>query len=172
LGKGVDDVPRSKRAFSFDELATELANGSLSRGRALKLMGAALVGGALASISGIAEAAPKPKPAGKKCKRDDQCSSGLCLSGVCSGTFTCRRCPEDCSCAVLADGSIRCFSCPGGNCLIELVQDCANCKYRLVRSRSVRFCVSPALPHHRLGIRGNRTSCENTPGRLVERPGV
>jgi hypothetical protein len=37
----------------FDELASGLASGSISRGRALKLMGAALVGGALASVPGV-----------------------------------------------------------------------------------------------------------------------
>jgi hypothetical protein len=41
---------------SFDELATGLASGSISRGRALKLMGAALVGSALAFIPGVAQA--------------------------------------------------------------------------------------------------------------------
>jgi hypothetical protein len=34
---------------SFDELTRGLASGTLSRGRALKLMGAALLGGTLAS---------------------------------------------------------------------------------------------------------------------------
>ena len=47
------------RERSFDELARELAGGSISRRRALRLMGAALVGGALGSlgIGGIAAAA-------------------------------------------------------------------------------------------------------------------
>ena len=39
---------------SLDELAKGLATGTLSRGKALRLMGVALVGGALASIPGIA----------------------------------------------------------------------------------------------------------------------
>jgi hypothetical protein len=34
----------------FDELASGLASGSISRGKALRLMGAALVGGTLAFI--------------------------------------------------------------------------------------------------------------------------
>jgi hypothetical protein len=42
---------------SLDELAVGLASGTLSRGKALKLMGAALVGGALASFPGAAWAA-------------------------------------------------------------------------------------------------------------------
>ena len=42
------------REHSFDELTRGLASGSISRGRALRLIGAALVGGTLASIPGTA----------------------------------------------------------------------------------------------------------------------
>jgi hypothetical protein len=70
----------------FDELARGLADGSLTRGKALRLMGAALVGGSLASL-GIREAgadAPGCKRAGKHCTRTDQCCGNLvCLSGTC-----------------------------------------------------------------------------------------
>jgi hypothetical protein len=59
----------------FDELASGLASGSISRGKALKLMGAALLGGTLASIPGLACAKPH-KPDGAKCKRNKQCASG------------------------------------------------------------------------------------------------
>jgi hypothetical protein len=46
------------REHSFDELARGLASGSISRGKAIKLMGAALVGGTLTSfgIGGVAAA--------------------------------------------------------------------------------------------------------------------
>jgi hypothetical protein len=47
------------RERSFDELARGLASGEVSRRRAIRLMGAALVGGALASL-GIREAAGAP----------------------------------------------------------------------------------------------------------------
>jgi hypothetical protein len=87
------------RDHSFDELTRGLARGTLSRGKALRLMGAALVGGALASIPGIAWA--KPKPADAKCNHDKQCASGQCVDGVCQGG-TCPR-PQltagDCNCA-------------------------------------------------------------------------
>jgi hypothetical protein len=43
--------------LSFDELAKGVASGTLSRGKALRLLGAALVGGAMASIPGVAWAA-------------------------------------------------------------------------------------------------------------------
>jgi hypothetical protein len=66
-------------ASSFDELAVGLSSGTLSRGKALKLMGAALVGGTLASLGvGEASAVPRCKPAGKRCKNGTQCCSGTC----------------------------------------------------------------------------------------------
>src|SRR5215212_10933026 len=49
----------------FDELARGLADGTLTRGKALRLLGAALVGGTLASL-GIREAAADPPG----CKRN------------------------------------------------------------------------------------------------------
>ena len=62
---------------SFDELASGLASGTLSRGKALKLMGAALLGGTLASL-GIREAAAAPRI---KCTSDADCpSGGTCVS--------------------------------------------------------------------------------------------
>jgi hypothetical protein len=116
---------------SFDELASALASGTLSRGKALRLMGAALVGGVLASIPGIAEAAPALKPGGRKCRSDSQCESRLCLpSGVCSGFPSGRKasriCPEGCLPVVLEDGSIGCYSCPSGSCEVHLVRDCSS----------------------------------------------
>ncbi len=44
----------TNREGSFDELAKGLAAGTVSRGKALRLMGAALVGGVLASLPGNA----------------------------------------------------------------------------------------------------------------------
>jgi hypothetical protein len=43
---------------SFDELASGLASGSISRAKALKWLGAALLGGALAFTPKVAEADP------------------------------------------------------------------------------------------------------------------
>jgi len=47
-------MARETRERSFDELARELASGTLSRRKALRLMGAALVGGGLAALPGVA----------------------------------------------------------------------------------------------------------------------
>src|SRR5215217_7745025 len=60
-----EDLPRQvhnqediTEEHSFDELARALANGSVSRRQALRLMGGALLGGVLACIPGVALAAP------------------------------------------------------------------------------------------------------------------
>src|SRR5215211_524233 len=75
----------------FDELARGLADGSLTRGKALRLMGAALVGGTLGSL-GIGEAsadAPGCKRNGKHCTRNTQCCGNLvCVSGTCQEAQT------------------------------------------------------------------------------------
>src|SRR5215204_690582 len=75
----------------FDALARGLADGSITRGKALRLMGAALAGGALGSL-GIREAAGDPpgcKRAGKHCTRNDQCCGSLvCVSGTCQTPAT------------------------------------------------------------------------------------
>jgi hypothetical protein len=67
----------------FDELASGLASGSISRRKALRLMGAALVGGTLGSLGGVA-AADDCKRNGKACKKNSQCCSGNCVNGTCS----------------------------------------------------------------------------------------
>jgi hypothetical protein len=75
-------------ASSFDELAVGLSSGTLSRGKALRLMGAALVGGTLASLGGVAAADEECKPLNKKCRKNHQCCSGTCTEGKCA-------CPSD-----------------------------------------------------------------------------
>src|SRR5215213_9928176 len=105
----------------FDDLARGLADGSLSRGKALRLMGAALVGGKLGSL-GIGEAAGAPpgcKRTGKHCTRNPQCCGSLvCVSGTCqtpattetpTTTTTCSGLPNGASCSTSGD-------CCSGNC--------------------------------------------------------
>ena len=89
---------------SFDELATGLASGSISRGKALRLMGAALLGGTLASL-GIREAGadrPGCKRNGKSCKNYEQCCSKNCdsSSGTCACIPVCEPCTEDQQCCI------------------------------------------------------------------------
>jgi hypothetical protein len=62
-----DDLPDQKditEEHSFDELARGLASGTVSRRRALKLVGLAIGGGLLSSIPGLAWGQPGP-PEGK-----------------------------------------------------------------------------------------------------------
>jgi hypothetical protein len=97
------------REHSFDELTRGMASGSISRGKALRLMGAALVGGTLGSL-GMREAAADPpgcKRAGKACKKNSQCCSGNCVNAP---TGTCAACPS---------GQVLCNngSCVSNSCL-------------------------------------------------------
>jgi hypothetical protein len=97
---------------SFDELARGLANGSVSRRQALRLVGGALVGAALASLPGVAWAADD----------DDRCSEGL------------TRCGE--RCVNLRRNERHCGSC-GNRC--RSTQTC--CRGRCVNlQRNERHC--------------------------------
>jgi hypothetical protein len=109
---------------SFDTLARGLANGSVSRGKALRLMGAALVGGALASIPGVALAARCPSPR-------IRCAGQCCAAGVttCQGTGKNKTCgPVPCptgqqpcngQCVATATDVANCGSC-GNACATGL----------------------------------------------------
>jgi hypothetical protein len=137
----------SPRESSFDELAKELASGSLSRRKVLRLMGGVLVGSALASIPGIAWA--KPKPIGAKCKDNLKCASGLCVDGVCGcpsdstpcGASCCDS-PEDLCCNGVCTNVVfdrnncgacgnRCAEgedCCGGRCVpLNTTENCGCC---------------------------------------------
>jgi len=102
------------RDHSFDELTRGLANGSISRRKALRLMGAALVGGALGSL-GIREAAADPpgcKRNGKVCTKDKVCCSRICESGTCA---LCRSNGGSCS-----DNDQCCSgNCSSGTCAVN-----------------------------------------------------
>jgi len=108
-------LPQGGGDLSLDELAKGLATGTLSRGKALRLMGAALVGGALASIPGIAMA--KPKPAGSKCNRNHQCASGNCEGGTCAAA--CVPLAGTCS----ANNQCCSGRCAGGTCAEPCLSD-------------------------------------------------
>ena len=72
---------------SFDALAKGLAAGSVSRRKALRLMGGAVLGGLLASIPGVALAAPCPRTR-------IRCAGQCCAEGVttCQGTGRNKTC--------------------------------------------------------------------------------
>jgi hypothetical protein len=102
---------------SFDELTRGLASGSISRGRALRLMGAALVGGTLASL-GIGEAAADEmcKPTGKKFNKNSQCCSDNCSR---SGTSRFGTCAAACVPDFGEAGCLADTECCSGACVHE-----------------------------------------------------
>ena len=123
------------RERAFDALATEMASGSISRGKALRLMGVALVGGTLSSfgIGGIAAADDLCKPGGKKCKKDKQCCSGTCGEDhkCTSCTSEGGSCAADADCCTnICDGeTLSCATCRGaGNSCTTDRECCGVCK--------------------------------------------
>jgi hypothetical protein len=77
--------------LSLDELAKGLATGNLSRGKAIRWMGGALLGAALASIPGVAWADDDCRRLGRGCRRDSQCCSKNCIR---QGDEKVCGCPE------------------------------------------------------------------------------
>src|SRR5919112_1376446 len=87
------------REHSFDELARGLASGNVTRGKALRLMGAALVGGALASFPGTASAAKGGGGGKSSCAKycntmypGDNVAQETCTSQGAKGTGPCFAC--------------------------------------------------------------------------------
>ena len=71
-GRSPSDNPTIRVAHSLDSLARDLANGSVSRRKVLRLLGGVLLGTILASIPGMALAKPKPD----KCTKNSHRPSG------------------------------------------------------------------------------------------------
>lgn len=118
-------MARQTTESSFDELTRGLASGSVTRGKALRLMGAALVGGTLTSfgIGGVAAADEECKPAAKKCRKNHQCCSGTCEGGKCaacqSGQVLCGGSCVSNSCTppqTFDTSSCTCCTSNGGTC--------------------------------------------------------
>jgi|SRR5829696_351829 len=84
---------------SLDELAKGLATGTLSRGKAIRWMGGALLGAALASVPGVAWA-NDCRRLGRECRRDSQCCSKNCVrrgdDKVCGCPEGKTRCKDRC----------------------------------------------------------------------------
>jgi hypothetical protein len=97
-------------------------------------MSAALLGGTLASGPGIAWAAPRPRPDGKKCKTDSQCQSGNCAGGVCQNSqpVCTPRCKKGGLCYATTDGTTAC-GCGFDVC----TNDCSACAPGEIREEKV-----------------------------------
>src|SRR5919199_1729481 len=103
-------MARDKGASSFDELAIGLSSGTVSRRRALRLFGSAILGGALASIPTVAGAKPKPG----KCHKDAQCPVGTtCQNGECLTPQGCQPGETLCAgqCVDLSSDPENCGAC-------------------------------------------------------------
>jgi hypothetical protein len=109
----------------FDDLARGLADGTLTRGKALRLMGAALVGGTLGSLGGVALADDECKPTNKKCRKNKQCCSGNCSGG------TCAACPS---------GQVQC----NGNCVS------ISCSEGQIFDPASCACVAQCVPNQHI----------------------
>ena len=173
---------------SLDELAKGLATGTLSRRKALRMMGAAMVGGALASIPGVAWAA---KPGGcasgvtckgKCCAVGATCAKGArggcaCPAGqaACSGACVSLTTNQNCgSCANACSGGKTCqggvCACPqgqtecGGVCR-DLATDVANCGLCGSACGTGQSCVGGqcACPSGQELCPGNNTCVQNCP---------
>jgi hypothetical protein len=119
------------RESSFDDLAKGMASGTLSRRKALRMLGAALVGGTLASIPGVALAAnPCPSPRIK-------CRGQCCAEGVttCQGTGKNKTCgPVPCQ-----TGLTLC----SGQC-VDTATDATNCGSCGIACNQGQSCVNGA----------------------------
>src|SRR5688572_1598864 len=123
---------------SFDELAKGLASGTLSRGKAIRWMGGALLGAALASVPGVAWA-DDCRRLGRECRRDSQCCSRNCIrrgdDKVCGCPEGKTRCNDRCvnlqtnerhcgSCSNRCPGEQECV---GGRCLVSCTPGTTGC---------------------------------------------
>ena len=92
-------LPQGAVELSLDELAKGLASGTLSRGKAIRWMGGALLGAALASVPGVAWA-DDCRRLGRECRRDSQCCSRNCIrrgdDKVCGCPQGKTRCNDRC----------------------------------------------------------------------------
>jgi hypothetical protein len=109
---------------SLDDLAKGLASGTLSRGKAIRWMGGALLGAALASFPGVAWA-NDCRRLGRECRRDFQCCSKNCVRrgddkvcGCPTGKTRCGgRCVTNCTGGVTLDPNTCECGCPSGQVL-------------------------------------------------------
>jgi hypothetical protein len=135
----------------FDDLARGLADGSITRGKALKLMGAAVVGGTLGSlgVGGVAVADEECKPTGKKCRKNAQCCSGKCEGNICvaacpSGQVMCGGSCVSNSCLTgqtFNTTTCQC-ECPSGQ---EVCSGCGTCVSNEPGAGN-RSCICKTLP--------------------------
>jgi len=92
-------MTEESRGHYFDELTRGLASGDISRRKALRLLGATLVGGALASIPGMAQAAPPDPCAELNCAATETCCATGREATCCQPSEVCCRIRGRLTCA-------------------------------------------------------------------------
>jgi hypothetical protein len=149
-------VNPGKLNHSFDDLTKGLASGTISRLEAVRLLGAALVGSALASIPGVAWAQGKPCPQGTRLCPDrtcvpvgQACGSRGCPPGqireqgqcVCPPGTT--YCPDRGICSDLSIDNDNCGTC-GNSCYEQGNMLCQNGECRCLDVCTPGYtCASP-----------------------------
>jgi hypothetical protein len=113
--RGGDSQPAPRGESSFDELAKNLADGSISRRKALRFIGGAFVGGLLASIPGTAWAAKPPPPGKGGCPPGRVQCRGKCVD-LKSDRNNCGQCANVCSEQEFCCGGRCCSSSRGEQC--------------------------------------------------------
>jgi hypothetical protein len=85
-------LPQERIIYGFDEAANGLAEGTISRGRALKLTGSALLGGGLLALFPGAADAQQQECANKPAVNNRRCPRSRCgLSNNCRCATTVRN---------------------------------------------------------------------------------
>jgi hypothetical protein len=114
---------RASEVYSFDALAMGLADGTITRSRALKLMGAAVLGGFGAMVGISAAAGNADAKRGGKHKRRQHtkhatsmclftCTSGCCVGNDCKAGNTTQFCGTG--------PNVACTTCKtGDSCLVD-----------------------------------------------------
>ena len=141
---------------SFDELAKGLSSGALSRRGALRMLGAAMLGGALASIPGVAwtKGTRCPRgthrcPDGSCVPKGQACGSKGCPTGETKCNGTCRNLQTDTlNCGTCGNACPAGHSCVNGGCSpgcppnTELHQPSGRCVSTVCSAEGIQTCGS------------------------------
>src|SRR5215208_2175543 len=134
---------------SLDQLARALASGSLSRGKALRLMGGLLLGGTLGSLPGVAWA-----------NDDDRCPEGQTRCG--ERCVNLKRNERHCGSCFNRCRSTQ--TCCNGNCvnLQRNERHCGSCFHRCAAGEECveGVCTSPCVSNG-LSCRGDSECCSS-----------
>jgi hypothetical protein len=121
-------------AERFDTVVRGLVRSAGSRRQTLRVVGAALVGGALSSRPGSSLAKPKPD----KCNKDEQCPEGAaCVNEECVGCAEgLTLCFDPVGLPPVGSGQYQCVNLQTNNC------HCGDCENRCSGSGLGRCCAN------------------------------